>query len=238
MSTGLVLWRQEGLSAPRIAAAPGKIKRVSQGLGKKEKTRCHGFGIRWRKDRRPAIRLQCEGAAQGNGTGMGQDMQDVGELERRISAALERIGRGLDALAAPQEAGDAPPVDTAEIVKLRAQLEEERLANAQLQERLRVVKEREAAHQVQMQDRMDKLTRQLDVQGLELQRMRRTTIGLRDQLRQLRQAQAEGVAEPQLINKAMLTELDALRATRLTEMAELDEIAAALEEHLTEAENA
>ncbi len=101
-----------------------------------------------------------------------------------------------------------------------------------------IVKEREAAHQVQMQDRMDKLTRQLDVQGLELQRMRRTTIGLRDQLRQLRQAQAEGVAEPQLINKAMLTELDALRATRLTEMAELDEIAAALEEHLTEAENA
>ena len=169
---------------------------------------------------------------------MGQDMQDVGELERRISAALERIGRGLDALAAPQEAGDASPVDTAEIVALRAQLEEERLANAQLQERLRMVKERDAAQQAQMQDRVDKLTRQLDVQGLELQRMRRTTIGLRDQLRQLRQAQAEGVAEPQLINKAMLTELDALRATRLTEMAELDEIAAALDAHLTEAENA
>jgi len=169
---------------------------------------------------------------------MGQDMQDVGELERRISAALERIGRGLDALAAPREAGDVPPADTAEIAALRAQLEEERLANAQLQERLRAVKEREAAQQAQMQDRMDKLTRQLDVQGLELQRMRRTTIGLRDQLRQLHQAQAAGVAEPQLINKAMLTELEALRATRLTEMAELDEIAAALSEHLTEAENA
>ncbi len=40
------------------------------------------------------------------------------------------------------------------------------------------------------------------------------------------------------INKAMLAELDALRATRLTEMAELDEIAAALDAHLTEAENA
>lgn len=170
---------------------------------------------------------------------MGQDMQDVGELERRISAALERIGRGLDALAAPQEADDAPPpVDPGEIAALRAQLEEERTTNAQLQERLRAVKEREAAQQAQTQDRVEKLTRQLDVQGLELQRMRRTTIGLRDQLRQLREAQAAGLAEPHLINKAMLTELEALRATRLTEMAELDEIAAALDEHLTEAENA
>ncbi len=170
---------------------------------------------------------------------MGQDMQDVGELERRISAALERIGRGLDALAAPQEAGEAPPpVDPGEIAALRAQLEEERTTNAQLQERLRAVKEREAAQQAQTQDRVEKLTRQLDVQGLELQRMRRTTIGLRDQLRQLREAQAAGLAEPHLINKAMLTELEALRATRLTEMAELDEIAAALDEHLTEAENA
>ena len=173
---------------------------------------------------------------------MGQDMQDIGELERRISAALERIGRGLDAMAAPQPEAVAAPAeagtDPAELAALRAQLEEERLANAQLQERLRAVKERDAVQQAQVQERMEKLTRQLDVQGLELQRMRRTTIGLREQLRQLREAQAAGLAEPALINKAMLTELDALRATRLTEMAELDEIAAALDDHLTEAENA
>ncbi len=169
---------------------------------------------------------------------MGQDMQDVGELERRISAALERIGQGLDALTAPQEEPEVPPVDTAELDALRVQLQEERFANAQLLERLRALKERDASQQAQVQEKVEKLTRQLDVQGLELQRMRRTTIGLRDQLRQLREAQAAGLAEPHLINKAMLTELEALRATRLTEMAELDEIGAALDEHLTEAENA
>lgn len=169
---------------------------------------------------------------------MGQDMQDVGELERRISAALERIGQGLDALTAPREEPEAPPVDTAELDALRVQLQEERFANAQLLERLRALKERDASQQAQVQEKVEKLTRQLDVQGLELQRMRRTTIGLRDQLRQLREAQAAGLAEPHLINKAMLTELEALRATRLTEMAELDEIGAALDEHLTEAENA
>ena len=47
-----------------------------------------------------------------------------------------------------------------------------------------------------------------------------------------------GVTEPQLINKAMMIELDALRALRLTEMAEMDEILAALEPHLTEARDA
>ena len=170
---------------------------------------------------------------------MGQDMQDLGELERRISAALERIGQGLDVLTAPQEEVEPPPPpDTTEIDGLRVQLQEERFANAQLLERLRALKERDASQQAQVQEKMEKLTRQLDVQGLELQRMRRTTIGLRDQLRQLREAQAAGLAEPHLINKAMLTELEALRATRLIEIAELDEISAALDEHLTEAENA
>jgi chromosome segregation ATPase len=171
----------------------------------------------------------------------GQGMQDITELERRISAALERIGRGVDGI--PTAQGDPPapqPVagDSDELASLRAQLEEERTASAQLQDRLKGLKDRELAQTAQLQEKIDRMTRQLDVQGLELQRMRRTTIGLREQLRQLREQQAAGVAEPHLINKAMLTELDALRATRLTEMAELDEIAAALDEHLTEAENA
>ena len=54
---------------------------------------------------------------------------------------------------------------------LRAQLEEEKSLTAQLQERLRAAKEREAKGD--LQDKVDRLTQQLDVQGLELQRMRR-----------------------------------------------------------------
>ncbi|GAB1363788.1 hypothetical protein MASR1M32_30240 [Rhodobacter sp.] len=172
-------------------------------------------------------------------------MQDLNELERRISAALERIGRGLDTITAQDRgaAAEAAPVPAApaepdESAMLRAQLEAERATTAQLQERLRSVRDRDGSQQGQLQEKFDRLTRQLDVQGLELQRMRRTTIGLRDQLRQLREAAAAGAAEPSLINKAMLTELEALRATRLTEMAELDEIASALDDHLREAENA
>ena len=47
---------------------------------------------------------------------------------------------------------------------------------------------------------------------------------LREQLEALRTAQAAGMTDPSLINKAMLTELDALRATRLTEIAAKHEL--------------
>jgi monomeric isocitrate dehydrogenase len=105
-----------------------------------------------------------------------------------------------------------------------------------LQARLRAAKDREAKGD--LQEKVDRLTQDLDVQGLELQRMRRVNAALREQLESLRTAQATGVTEAGLINKAMLTELDALRAMRLTEVAEMDEILAALEPHLTEARNA
>ena len=165
-------------------------------------------------------------------------MQDITALEKRITAALERIGKGVDRLAsAPRTAAAAAPAPApAPDLALRAQLEEEKTLTAQLQERIRVMKERES--QGSLQEKIERLTQQLDVQGLELQRMRRTAATLRDQLAHLRQAQAAGVTEPQLINKAMLAELEALRATRMTEMSEMDEILAALEPHLAEAGNA
>jgi len=162
-------------------------------------------------------------------------MQEITELEQRITAALERIGKSVDRLSAiprPQQPIVAPAGDAA----LRAQLEQEKSLTAQLQERLRAVKDRESKGD--LQEKIDRLTQQLDVQGLELQRMRRTNSTLREQMAALRAAQATGVTEPQLINKSLMAELDALRALRLTEVAEMDEILAALEPHLTEAGHA
>jgi chromosome segregation ATPase len=165
-------------------------------------------------------------------------MQEITDLEKRIAAALERIGKGVDRLATqPRPSAAAPTgvVPTADAA-LRAQLEEEKSLTAQLQARLRAAKDREARGD--LQEKVDRLTQELDVQGLELQRMRRVNASLREQLETLRTAQASGVTEPGQINKAMQAELDALRAARLTEIAELDEILAALEPHLTEARNA
>ena len=166
-------------------------------------------------------------------------MQDITELEKRITTALERIGKGVDRLASQPRSvavasapAAAAPTDSA----LRAQLEEEKSLTAQLQARLRAAKEREAKGD--LQEKIDRLTQDLDVQGLELQRMRRVNASLREQLEALRGAAASGTTEPGLINKAMAAELEALRATRLSEMAEMDEILAALEPHLTEVGNA
>ncbi len=166
-------------------------------------------------------------------------MQDITELEKRITSALERIGKGVDRLAAQPKPAASPAVSSpaAPVAEaLRAQLEEEKSLTAQLQARLRAAKEREAKGD--LQEKLDRLTQELDVKGLELQRMRRVNASLREQLEALRAAQAAGVTDASLINKAMLTELDALRATRLTEIAEMDDILAALEPHLTEADNA
>jgi hypothetical protein len=165
-------------------------------------------------------------------------MQDITELEKRITTALERIGKGMDRLAAqPKTAMPAPgPVTPVSDAALRAQLEEEKSLTSQLQARLRAAKDREAKGD--LQEKVDRLTQDLDIQGLELQRMRRVNATLREQLEALRTAAAAGIADPGLINKAMATELDALRAARLTEIAEMDEILAALEPHLTEAGNA
>lgn len=175
--------------------------------------------------------------------------RDIAELERRITSALERIGKGLDAFAsAPVAAASAPAAAAppeksardstaleAEITKLREALEVEKTANAQLNERLKSVKDRDSLTQTQLEAKVEKMTRQLDVQGLELQRMRKSTIQLREHLRVLHEAAAENMAEPHLINKAMLAELESLRATRHTETAEMDEILAELQPLIEEA---
>jgi predicted nucleic acid-binding Zn-ribbon protein len=58
----------------------------------------------------------------------------------RVSAALSAIAVGTEALAS--RAAQAP--DPAELDRLRAELDEERTANAQLQERIRALRERGA----------------------------------------------------------------------------------------------
>lgn len=167
-----------------------------------------------------------------------QDRTDIAEFERRISAALDRIGKGLDRITRPPAPKPVPVVDTApleaEIRRLRAALEAEKSTTARLTRDLRAASEVQSP--AQLEAKVERMTRQLDVQGLEIQRMRKTTIQLREQLRALADAARQGVTEPQLINKAMSVELEALRAQRQTETAELDEILAELRPLIAEAE--
>lgn len=160
-------------------------------------------------------------------------MQELVEFERRISAALERIGRGVDRIQPP-----APVAEPAPEAPPPVEDEGERSTLARLRERLAAARDRETVLRGEYDQKIELLSRQLDVQGLELQRMRKSALTLREELRRLREAQQAGLADPAQINRAILAELDAMRASRLSEMAELDELSAALDHHLTEAENA
>jgi chromosome segregation ATPase len=142
-----------------------------------------------------------------------QDKADIDALERRIAAAFDRIGKGLERIAPP-----------AEDEGLRAELAVEREANAQLTERLRAVKEREGQARAALEARVAELTRQLDAQGLELHRLKKTVVQLRETLRAQADAMQEGTTEAHLINRAMLSELEALRALRQTEATEIEAI--------------
>jgi Mg2+ and Co2+ transporter CorA len=157
-------------------------------------------------------------------------MSDIEELERRISAAFDRIGQAVDGL--------VPAASGISTEALQDALLAEQTTNAQLTERLRIVMEREASQAAEAAGTRDRLTRALDAQGQELQRMKKTVIQLRESLAALRAAQTGAVADPNLVNKAMLTELEALRATRLTEMAQMEEILAELHPLIGELQDA
>ena len=75
---------------------------------------------------------------------------------------------------------------------------------------------------------------QLDI---DLQRVRRANAQLSEACKALRDANAEGVGDAHLINKSMMTELDALRAARTADVAEADAILANLQPLLDAAGN-
>ena len=167
-------------------------------------------------------------------------MQDLAELERRIAAALHRIGEGIEdvTFAAPspsepqaEEQIAMAPADAERIQQLQDALSAERHTVAELREQLEAQAEQAplslAAADEDRADllaRIEKMTAQLDVQGLEIHRMRKTVVQLRENLRGLRRAQTANLADPEQINRAMMAELEAIRITRLSEVAEMDEI--------------
>ncbi len=163
-------------------------------------------------------------------------MIDISELERRILFALERIDRGVDGLAlggsiAPQVFAAqvaAAPGHSAEAEELRAELDAERSANAQLTERVRAIKDKQETIVADLEKKVARLTLQLDTAGAELQRQRRLNADLVGTNQALSDAARDGVTEPELLNRALMTELAALRTARAAEMAEMEEIMAEL----------
>lgn len=139
---------------------------------------------------------------------------------------------GIGGIAAAQS---APGESSAELSALREALEDEKMANAQLEERHRVLAERVRDLESEAAPAAETAAAP-DMAGLdsELYKLRKTIAELEDSNRALREANAQGVGDPHLINKAMLTELESLRAVRASESAEGRAVLAALEPLLSE----
>lgn len=153
-------------------------------------------------------------------------MDDIAEYERRITAALDRAAQALDKLNAG-EAGDA--------AALKAELEAERVANQQLEERVRAIKEKQEQTVKRLEASVADLKQALATRDGEMQRLKAVNEELRLSNGALREANAQGVGDADAVNAAMVTEIESLRAARATERAEIEEILATLEPVLKEA---
>lgn len=147
-------------------------------------------------------------------------MSDIEELQRRITAAMDQIAFGLDKLGV---ASAGPDEET------QRQLEDERTANAQLKERVRSLRTKSESEIATLRSQLDEGEARMSQLDIELQRVRRANAQLSDACAALRDANTEGVGEPHLINKAMMAELEALRAARAADVAETSAILASLQ---------
>lgn len=156
-------------------------------------------------------------------------MSQINELEARIAAALDRISAGVGKLALPE------PVDTGPIEALEAAeaaLSEERIANAQLEERIRALTERQETAHAALTAELDSLRESSDAIEAALQDMRAAHTRLEETSVALRTAAEDGLSDATQINAALQAELDAERAARAADVAEAAAILSALEPKL------
>lgn len=153
-------------------------------------------------------------------------MSDAVEIEIRIMAALDRIGAAIDALP------DGPSED------LAPALEAERMANAQLEERVKAIKDKQETLVGRLEGEVASLREKLMQREAEATRMRGVNEALRKSNRTLREANAAGLADATLVDAATKAELEALQALRDGDRAELDDILGTLAPIVEEAEHA
>lgn len=160
-------------------------------------------------------------------------MSEIDSLQGRITAALDRIGAGVSQLAKTVPAAESSAVADADA--LRGQLQEERSANAQLEERVRVLKERQDSNIAKLEKRVETQAATLATLDAELQRLRASNADLREMNAQLRSAASDGATSPELINRATIAEVEALAAQRAADVAEIDAIITELKPLIEEA---
>lgn len=160
-------------------------------------------------------------------------MSDIVELERRITAALDRIRQGFDAMDGRLSA--QPEIDPGEVEALKAALENERTANAQLEDRVQAIRDMQDSKLKTLEDTL--ASQNVEVGAMrnalgkldeDLDRLRQANDALHENNEALRAALNGSVADAELINTALLTEIASLKAARAADRSEVEAVLAAL----------
>ena len=152
---------------------------------------------------------------------MSEPQDELQDIETRLTAALARIESGLAAQGERAAEGEAAAEHSA---RLEAQLEEERVANAQLEERVKSLKDRQegriARLEAQIGEERERAARLDD----EMQALRQSNAELSELTEALRRAMLDELPDEALVNRAVLAELEALKAQHDADRAEVEEI--------------
>lgn len=174
----------------------------------------------------------------------GEDMTEFEALQGRINAALDRIGTQVEQISLTPEPEPTPEPEGPDRAELMQQLEDERLANAQLEERIvalnaQVTALEEAQAQAEAEppapstgadpEVVAAQAQQLARLDMELYQLRRANEQLVQSSEELRKAAETQSVDPMLINQAMLSEIDGLRRARAADKAEIETLLAQLE---------
>lgn len=153
------------------------------------------------------------------------------EAAEQIERAVAEAQASFDSVPVPETINAASGV-AQNADDLQAALEEEQMANAQLEERLRVLKARLV--EAQAATSAAPATVSMTALDAELQKLRAANEELMATNAALREANAQGVGEPELINRGMEAELEGIRAARAAEAAEAGAVLDALTPLLAE----
>jgi glycine cleavage system regulatory protein len=150
-------------------------------------------------------------------------MSEMSALEGRITAALDRIRRGLEAQVGPDP-------------EMAAALAQERAAKDALAAELQA-QQGQGAELARLTAALDAQQAQMQNLDAELQRLRASNAQMREMNTQLREAVTNGLA-PELLDQAVAAEIAALQAQRSADAAELEAILAALKPVIEEGSHA
>ncbi|MEM1374299.1 MAG: hypothetical protein AAGF78_07955 [Pseudomonadota bacterium] len=170
---------------------------------------------------------------------MSDTPEELAGYEARLGAALGRIAAGVakwpdvEATAvseplpieAPSPAVPEAEEDADALAALRAELEEERTANAQLNQRVKQIRKRHEERVADFLARIADAEARAEAAERTVAKMRNASEDMR---RTLSDIDAEGTPDAHLVNRAMMAELEALRAERAADATEIAEVMSAL----------